>query len=76
MNNCLNVGIFHNIYPQGGREMGTAMLNGKIYLYSVYGVSNATQAYNFSRFCNLIGDPTAAVYVARLIPLSWIAPAA
>ena len=63
MNNCLNVGIFHNIYPQGGREMGTAMLNGKIYLYSVYGVSNATQAYNFSRFCNLIGDPTAAVYV-------------
>lgn len=63
MNNCLNVGIFHNIYPQGGREMGTAMLTGKIYLYSVYGVSNATQAYNFSRYCNLIGDPTSPVYV-------------
>lgn len=63
MNNCLNVGIFHNIFPQGGREMGTAMLNGKIYLYSVYGVSNLTQANSFSRFCNLIGDPTAAVYV-------------
>jgi len=64
MNNCLNVGIFHNIFPEGGREMGSAMLCGKLYLYSVYGVgNNATQAYNFSRYCNLIGDPTAAVYI-------------
>jgi len=73
MNNCLNVGIFHNLYGEGGREMGSAMLNGKIYLYSVYGVSNATQAYNFSRYCNLIGDPTASVYVG--IPKTFVVDA-
>lgn len=63
MNNCLNVGIFHNLYPEGGREMGSAMLCGKLYLYSVYGVSHPQQAIDFSMYCNLIGDPTCAVYV-------------
>lgn len=40
-----------------------AMLYTKLYLYAVYGVSQSTQAYNFSSYCNLIGDPTASVYV-------------
>lgn len=63
MNNCLNVGIFHGIYPLGMRDMGEPMLYGKLYLNMVYGVSNPAQALNFSQFCNLIGDPTASVYV-------------
>lgn len=63
MNNCLNVGIFHGIYPLEMRDMAEAMLYGKLYLNAVYGVSNATQAYNFAGFCNIIGDPTARVYV-------------
>jgi hypothetical protein len=75
MNNCLNVGIFHNIYPMGGREMGSAMLYGKLYLNAIYGVSNPSQALNFSQFCNLIGDPTAAVYVGIPNTFNVTAPA-
>lgn len=63
MNNCLDVGIFHGIYPQGMRNMGEAMLNGKLYLYTVYGLNYPEEAYNFSGYCNLMGDPTAVVYV-------------
>ncbi len=63
MNNCLDVGIFHSIYPLGMRNMSEALLYAKLYLYAVYGVSHPTQANNFAGYCNLIGDPTAAVYV-------------
>ncbi len=75
MNNCLNVGIFHGIYPLGMRDMGSALLVGKLYLNSIYGVSNATQAYNFAGFCNLMGDPTATVYVGIPKIFSVNAPA-
>lgn len=74
MNNCLDVGIFHGIYPLGMRNMSEAMLYGKLYLYAVYGISNSTQAYNFSGFCNLIGDPTAPVYVGIPSQFSVDAP--
>ena len=73
MNNCLDIGIFHGIYPLGMRNMGEAMLYAKLYLYAVYGVSNSTQAYNFASYCNLIGDPTASVYVG--IPSTFISNA-
>lgn len=63
MNNCLDVGIFHGIFPLGMRNMGEAMLNGKLYLYAVYGINYPEEAYNFSGYCNLMGDPTAMVYV-------------
>ncbi|MFA6720949.1 MAG: C25 family cysteine peptidase [Candidatus Cloacimonadaceae bacterium] len=74
MNNCLDVGIFHGIYPLGMRSMAEAMLYGKLYLYAVYGVSNSTQAYNFSGYCNIIGDPTATVYVGIPSQFSVDAP--
>lgn len=64
MNNCLNVGIFHGVYPLQMRDMGGPLLYGKLFLNAIYGVSNATQAYNFAGYCNLIGDPTASVYVS------------
>lgn len=75
MNNCLNVGIFHGLYPLGMRDMAEAMLYGKLYLYSIYGVSYSTQAYNFSGYCNIIGDPTAAVYVGIPSTFTVDAPA-
>lgn len=74
MNNCLDVGIFHGIYPLGMRNMSEAMLYGKLYLYAVYGVNYSTQAYNFSGYCNLIGDPTAAIYVGTPSQFSVTAP--
>lgn len=75
MNNCLNVGIFHGIYPLEMRDMGSALLVGKLYLNAVYGVSNAAQAYNFAGYCNLMGDPTAEVYVGIPKTFSVSAPA-
>ncbi len=63
MNNCLDVGIFHGIYPAGMRNMGESMLLGKLYLDSVYGASNPSQAVFFAQICNLIGDPTVPVYI-------------
>lgn len=75
MNNCLDVGIFHGIYPLGMRNMGEAMLYGKLYLNAVYGVSNPSQAYNFASYCNLIGDPTALVYAGIPNSFSLNAPA-
>lgn len=75
MNNCLDVGIFHGIYPLGMRNMSEAMLYGKLYLYSVYGINYSTQAYNFSGYCNLIGDPTAPVYVGIPDTFTATAPA-
>ncbi len=73
MNNCLDVGIFHGIYNLGMREMSSAMLYAKLYLHSVYGVSHPTQAQDFAAYCNLMGDPTAMVYVGT--PNSFIVTA-
>jgi hypothetical protein len=63
MNNCLSQGIFHGIFSQGMRNMGEPLYYSKLYLHSVYGVSNPTQAQFFAQICNLIGDPTVAVYI-------------
>jgi len=68
------VGIFHGVYPLGMRDMGEAMLYAKVYLYAIYGVSNPTQYSNFSQFCNLIGDPTASVYVSQPNTFTVTAP--
>jgi len=75
MNNCLDVGIFHALYPLGMRDMGSAMLYGKLYLNAVYGVSNTAQSINFAQFCNLIGDPTVAVRVGISDTFSAVVPA-
>jgi len=63
MNNCLDVGIFHGIYPLGMRNMGAPVLVGKLYLNSIYGISNPSQAVFFAQICNLMGDPTVPIYV-------------
>ncbi|MDY0151614.1 MAG: C25 family cysteine peptidase, partial [Candidatus Cloacimonas sp.] len=74
-NNCLDAGIFHSIYSWGARDMGTAMLYGKLYLNAVYGTSAPTEAANFAAYCNLIGDPTAEVYVGIPSTFNVSAPA-
>lgn len=75
-NNCLDVGIFHCIYNLGARDMGTAMLYGKLYLNAIYGISNPTEAVNFANYCNLIGDPTAEVFVSIPSTFTVTAPSA
>ncbi|MDZ4181721.1 MAG: C25 family cysteine peptidase, partial [Candidatus Cloacimonadaceae bacterium] len=63
MNNCLDQAIFHGIYGLGMRDMGAPLYYSKLYLNAVYGNSNPSQAQFFAQMCNLIGDPTAIVYV-------------
>ncbi len=63
LNNCLNVGIFHGLYPAEMRNMGEPLLLAKLYLHSVYGVSHAERSVFFAQICNLMGDPTVPVYV-------------
>ncbi len=78
MNNCLDHGIFHAIYDLGMRDMGSALQFAKIYLNSVYsnsGQGQADQAIYFSKICNLMGDPSATVYVGIPSLFNVTAPA-
>jgi len=70
MNNCLDLGIFYGIYCLGMRDMASALLYAKLYLNLIYGISHPVQAQNFAAYCNLMGDPTAIVYVG--IPDSFV----
>ena len=62
-NNTLNGGIINGIFTHGMRTMGEALLNGKLYLHQIYGVSSPSNAQNFAMMGNLMGDPTLEVFV-------------
>ena len=62
-NNALSCGIFDGIFLYGMRNMGEALLNGKLYLWNVYGTANTSYANSFAHWCNLIGDPTVEAFV-------------
>jgi len=68
-NNTLSGAIANAVFGFGMRTMGEAMLSGKLYLESVYGVSNSSQAHYFAHWCNLMGDPTLEVWTG--IPKSF-----
>ncbi|HPT72750.1 MAG TPA: C25 family cysteine peptidase [Candidatus Cloacimonadota bacterium] len=62
LNNCLAGGIFDGIFTYDMHTMGEAVLNGKLYLNKIYGVSNANLSNTFAHWRNLMGDPTVEVY--------------
>jgi hypothetical protein len=62
-NNSLSCGIYEGILSHKMRSMGEALLNGRLYIWTLYGSSNPTQANYFAHWCNLMGDPTAEAYV-------------
>ena len=62
-NNALSCGIFDGIYIHEMRSMGEALLNGRLYLYSIYGQANPTQTNYFAHWCNLMGDPTVETFI-------------
>ncbi|PKN79322.1 MAG: gingipain R [Candidatus Cloacimonetes bacterium HGW-Cloacimonetes-1] len=62
-NNCVTGGIFSGIYTHDMRTMGEALLNGKLYLHQIYGVSSPSNAVSFAHWPNLMGDPTMEVFV-------------
>lgn len=62
-NNALSVGIFDGLFIYDMRSMGEALLNGKLYLWTLYGATNSNQANYFAHWCNLMGDPTVEAFV-------------
>lgn len=63
LNNALAAGIFDGIFQHGMRNMGQALLNGRIHLSNLYGQSNSSQANSSAHWCNLMGDPTVEAFV-------------
>jgi len=63
VNNFLSSAVFDGIFNRNMRSMGEAQMFSRNYLQNVFGVSNPTNAYNFKRYFNLIGDPTVEVFV-------------
>ena len=63
LNNALAAGIFEGIFQHGMRNMGQALLNGRIHLSNLYGQSNSSQANSSAHWCNLMGDPTVEAFV-------------
>lgn len=61
-NNAIHGGIFAGIFASDMRTMGEALLNGRLYLHQLFGVSSPTNATNFAAWCNLMGDPTMEVF--------------
>ncbi|MDD3236285.1 MAG: C25 family cysteine peptidase, partial [Candidatus Cloacimonetes bacterium] len=62
-NNVLTGGIFEGLYIWNMRTMGEALLNGKLYMDQIFGVSSPNDVKDFTHWCNLMGDPTMEVFV-------------
>lgn len=63
INSFLCTATFDGIFNQNMRSMGETVLFSRTYLQNIYGISNPTNARNFKRYYNLIGDPTVEVFV-------------
>lgn len=61
-NNAVHGGIAGGIFAYGMRTMGEALLNGRLYVNQIFGVSSPSNAVNFAAWCNLMGDPTMEVF--------------
>jgi len=61
-NNAVHGGIFSGIFASDMRTMGEALLNGRLYLNQLFGVSSPANAVKFAAWCNLMGDPTMEVF--------------
>ncbi|MDD2332538.1 MAG: C25 family cysteine peptidase, partial [Candidatus Cloacimonetes bacterium] len=68
-NNALISGIMGGIFTHKMRTMGEALLNGRLYLNSIYGVSEPVYTRSLAHWCNLMGDPTLEAWVG--IPSSF-----
>lgn len=73
-NNSLTAGIFDGLLTHNMRTMGEALLSGRMNLYNVYHGSNPTQVSYFAHWCNLMGDPTAEVFISIPPSMNIVAP--
>jgi hypothetical protein len=62
-NNALTTGMYDGIFTYGMRTMGEAVLNARLYIKQVYSGSHDNHANTFAHWCNLMGDPTAEIFI-------------
>ena len=75
-NNVIHGAIFDGIFTYGMRTMGEALLHGKLYMNSVFGVSSPTNVVKFTHWANLMGDPTLEVFIGQPGAFTLTAPSA
>jgi len=73
-NNALISGISSGIFNHNMRTMGEALLNGRLYLHSVYGAVAPVYTRSLAHWCNLMGDPTLEAWVGIPQNLNISAP--
>lgn len=61
-NNVLHGGIWGGLLTFGMRTMGEGLLNAKVYIHQMFGVSSPSNVTSFAQWFNLMGDPTMEVY--------------
>lgn len=61
-NNALHGGVWGGILQYNMRTPGEAMLNGKLFINQIFGVSSPSNANNFAHWLNLMGDPTMEIF--------------
>jgi hypothetical protein len=61
-NNALHGGVWGGILQYNMRTPGEALLNGKLHIYQIFGVSAPSSATNFAHWLNLMGDPTMEMF--------------
>ena len=64
-NNALCGGMFNGIFTYGMRNMGAALLNGRIFMQETYGSTHSTVANSSAHWCNLMGDPCMEAFVGK-----------
>ncbi|MCX6601116.1 MAG: C25 family cysteine peptidase [bacterium] len=60
-NYTLAGGLAYNIANLGVEHIGTCLVGAKLWLHLAFGF-NSTNAINFSRWCNLMGDPGLSIW--------------
>lgn len=61
-NNALHGGVWGGLLQYNMRTPGEALLNGKLYIQQIFGVSAPSSATNFAHWLNLMGDPSMEMY--------------
>jgi len=74
-NNVLSAGIMTGVFTHKMRTMGEALLNGRLYMHTLYGASQPNYVKSFTHWCNLMGDPTLEAWVSIPQALTITAPA-
>jgi hypothetical protein len=61
-NNIVQSGIYYGLFSERMVNMGQAVMRGKLALYVAYANVDYTDTQKFTHWCNLMGDPSMAIW--------------